>query len=191
MGEMTREQAIEFVRGIPRRAEHEWSESWAVEVDAALAIITAPPKVELVTYRDPDSAIDVGVFVDGVETHGYHHTSIDPGAGHSLSGWLDTRRSFIEGASPAAGELIGKWMDAGAGSSYVEDDSPWFITMATTAPRLGGHVSWSVLRRDYGPAHDGGPWTQRRVKTGLSQDEAQAYVARLQAVALATGVWGQ
>ncbi len=71
---------------------------------------TAPPgpdepRVEVVADRDPDSATEVHVFVDGMPILA-EVTDVDPGRGWVLSDWRDLAAEHAADASPATAELI-------------------------------------------------------------------------------------
>ena len=77
------------------------------------------PRIEVVSYRDPDNATELRVFCDGVETAAFEWCEADPGAGHTLSDWRDTARDYARHASPAAARIIREYWHSGETSEYV------------------------------------------------------------------------
>ncbi|WP_019819461.1 hypothetical protein [Saccharomonospora saliphila] len=76
------------------------------------------PRVEVVTNRDPDSATEVHVFVDGVPILA-ELTDVDPGRGWVLSDWRALAAEHAADASPAAAELITQLFRQGESSEFV------------------------------------------------------------------------
>ncbi|MBO0838921.1 MAG: hypothetical protein J2P28_25875 [Actinobacteria bacterium] len=76
-------------------------------------------KVEVIHYRDSDSACDVAVFVDG-EPVDHREVSFDPGAGFTREDWNEIRQEF-EGLSPAARAVAEHWFDMASESKYITD----------------------------------------------------------------------
>lgn len=83
--------------------------------------ITTPerPRVEIVSYRNPDANTDLHLFVNGVEVTDYSWTEADPGAGHDIEDWRESRDAAMRDASPAAAELIQRFYDAGEDSEFI------------------------------------------------------------------------
>jgi hypothetical protein len=83
--------------------------------------ITTPdrPRIEIVSYRDPDAKTYLHLFVDGVEITDYAWTEADPGAGHDIEHWRESRDAAIRDASPAAAELIQRLYDASEDSEFI------------------------------------------------------------------------
>lgn len=48
-------------------------------------------RIEILHVRDPDSACEVRVWVDGVETTDFEHEDIDPGRGYVREDWQESR----------------------------------------------------------------------------------------------------
>lgn len=87
-------------------------------------------RVEIMHYRDPDSACHFTVLLDGepVDVQSRHVTivSVDPGAGHYLSDWENARDEEIaegveRGYTDAFMSVIAQAYDQGAQSEYVEE----------------------------------------------------------------------
>lgn len=76
------------------------------------------PRVEVVADRDPDSATEVHVFVDGVPVLA-ELTDVDPGRGWVLSDWRELAAEHAAAASPAAAELITQLFQEGESSEFV------------------------------------------------------------------------
>jgi hypothetical protein len=83
--------------------------------------VTRPdrPRVEVVSYRDPDADTDLHLFVDGAEITNFSWTEADPGAGHDIDDWRESRDVAMRDASPAAAEVIQRFYDAGEDSEFV------------------------------------------------------------------------
>lgn len=77
------------------------------------------PRIEIVSYRDPDSPTELRVFCDGVETTAFEWCEADPGAGHTLADWRDTAHHYARQASPAAARVIRDYWHSGETSEYV------------------------------------------------------------------------
>lgn len=89
--------------------------------------------VEIVHYRDPDSACDVAVFVDGIEVNerarlfaddSVRYISIDPGAGYARSDWKAARAEDTEGplSDDARAKVVACYDDADE-SKYIDEDA--------------------------------------------------------------------
>lgn len=96
-------------------AEHATGADAAEPTDSAMR----SPRIEIVSYRDPDNATELRVFCDGVETTAFEWCEADPGAGHTVADWRGAARSNVDGASPAAAEAIRTYWASGEGSQYV------------------------------------------------------------------------
>lgn len=93
-------------------------------------------RIEVVGYRDPDASTDIAVFVDG-KPFNAEVLIVDPGAGHELSTWRESRDEHAAAASPAASELIRQNYDAGEETDGVEgedEDSGYGICLTCSAP---------------------------------------------------------
>lgn len=80
------------------------------------------PRIEIVSYRDPDNETELRIFVDGQERTDFDWCEADPGAGHVLSEWRQTGAEYASSATPAAAERIREFWSAGEASEYVEGD---------------------------------------------------------------------
>lgn len=90
-------------------------------------------QVEAVVVRDPDGAVDVRVFIDGVETP-VTELTIDAGAGWSWADWKRSRDRNLSAASPSAGQvLLAAYADP-AGGRYVADrgETQWLDGVLST-----------------------------------------------------------
>lgn len=86
------------------------------------------PRVEIIMFRDPDSATDVRVFVDGVDcTESATIEDVDPGAGYergeyeAVTDELELMPHGDDGTlSPAARAVLVQWRrDAAESSPYI------------------------------------------------------------------------
>lgn len=120
MSGMTRDEAVAFIRSIPRRAEHEWTEEWGGMVDAALDVLTAPPRIEMIVVRDPDSETEVQTFVNGAPIGKAVEYHLDPGAGYERYDWTVGALAELAVATPGPvrDALVRAYKDADD-SSYI------------------------------------------------------------------------
>jgi hypothetical protein len=82
-------------------------------------------RIEILHQRDPDSECDVRLFLDGAEvTDEIEFVDVDPGRGHDIEDWLESKRFAMDGASAAAAAAVADAYDAGSHSPYVEGDLP-------------------------------------------------------------------
>ena len=81
------------------------------------------PIIEVLHERDPDSECSVRVFVNGVETTSFM-VDVDPGRGHLLSDWRESKEYAVENAATeASAAAVAEAYDAGEENQYVEDDT--------------------------------------------------------------------
>jgi hypothetical protein len=80
-------------------------------------------KVEILHLRDPDSACDVVVYIDGVAIEATSFVDIDPGHGYERSEWVEDREHHASDASYSEAfrmAVLGAH-DIAATSKYIED----------------------------------------------------------------------
>lgn len=82
-------------------------------------------KIELVVTRDPDSADEVDIYIDGVpigqtdiEVAEFH---VDAGAGHDWEDWVDSHADSVARASGAVAAILRELALDAPGSQYIED----------------------------------------------------------------------
>lgn len=80
--------------------------------------LVSEPRVEVIADRDPDSATEVHVVVDGVPVLA-ELTDVDPGRGWVLSDWRELAAEHAAEASPAAAELITQLFQQREASEFV------------------------------------------------------------------------
>lgn len=86
-----------------------------------------PPRVEIITVRDPDGGTDVHLLVDGVEI-AFEEYGIDAGHGWEWEDWKEARDANLESASPGARRILENWYASPPGGKYIEgkpDGEPW------------------------------------------------------------------
>lgn len=87
--------------------------------------VTSPPRIEVLTVRDPDGGTNVALFVDGVRASAYTEEAIDVGWGHQRSEW-DAHTKAIEddeGYSPAFKAAVLSAREDWSDSKYITDDT--------------------------------------------------------------------
>lgn len=82
----------------------------------------------MVVYRDPDNGTEVAVFVDGRRDENVGITVVDPGRGHTRADWDDSAALALEGASPAAVELLTDWYAQAENSPHITGDHRHSLT---------------------------------------------------------------
>jgi len=100
-----------------------WLEEAADAVRAAAGTAKDLPKIEVLVIRDPDSADDVTLFVDGEPVSAtYEH--VDPGAGYEIEDWREHTASVQGNAEYSEGfkRAVVSARDAAESSSYIEGD---------------------------------------------------------------------
>jgi hypothetical protein len=101
-----------------------WFNLTREQLEQIQRIVTGtPPKLEILTVRDPDSATDVYMWVDGEQSVHYESDDVDPGAGHQIEDWLGEQVQVLmsghsESFKTAALEAYQRYDD----SSWVEGD---------------------------------------------------------------------
>lgn len=81
------------------------------------------PRIEILHERDPDSECSTRLFLNGSEvTEGIESVDVDPGRGHTIDDWLESKAFAMEGASEAFAAAVGEAYDTGAESQYVEGE---------------------------------------------------------------------
>lgn len=77
-------------------------------------------RIEVIHVRDPDSACEIEVYVDGVLV-AHEEYNCDAGAGYLRQDWDETTEVLAERASANVGRRIKKVRDdAAASSAYIE-----------------------------------------------------------------------
>ncbi len=80
-------------------------------------------RIEILHHRDPDSECSVRLFVDGTEvTEGVELVDVDPGRGHMIEDWLESKEYAMDGATEAFAAAVAEAYDTGAESQYVEGE---------------------------------------------------------------------
>jgi hypothetical protein len=87
-----------------------------------------PPRIEILTVRDPDGPTYVQMFVDGVETSGYTEYDVDAGAGHMRSDWDATTAEIKadEALTPAFKAAVLAARAEPPGRKYIVDDDDYY-----------------------------------------------------------------
>jgi hypothetical protein len=79
-----------------------------------------PPRIEIVTLRDPDASTEVWLFIDG-EQVSFEENHIDAGAGYEWSDWVASRASDIASASDKVAALLYGMAVDPPGDEYIDD----------------------------------------------------------------------
>lgn len=77
-------------------------------------------RLEMVLVQDPDGGTETTVFLDGAVLQGIDEYVVDVGRGHTYSDWIEARDDALEGASPAAAELLRTSYDYPPGYKYID-----------------------------------------------------------------------
>lgn len=81
------------------------------------------PRIEIVHYRDSDSACDMRIFIDGVESYDTVTTyEFDPGAGHQCSDLTFGMEEELAAASDAVRPLVQSFYESALRDKYTEHD---------------------------------------------------------------------
>lgn len=78
-------------------------------------------KIQILHSRDPDSACDLLVYVDGVRATDVELEDIDPGRGYSKSDWQE-RIDAYNGDTTEFGQQAQSWLVEAADSQYIVED---------------------------------------------------------------------
>lgn len=82
-------------------------------------------KIELVVTRDPDSADEVDIFIDGVPVDKtdivVEEFHIDAGAGRHWDDWIDSRAENVARASGPVASILRELALDPPGGEYIED----------------------------------------------------------------------
>lgn len=77
-------------------------------------------KVQILHSRDPDSACDIVVYVDGVLATDVEVEDIDPGRGYSAADWQE--RIDSTDTNTPFGQQAKAWLEEAADSQYIVED---------------------------------------------------------------------
>lgn len=96
--------------------------------------------IELIHMRDPDSACDHILYVNGEEYHGNVRVySIDAGAGYTFEDWAEQAASVKAEASPAVWRSLAPAFADPSGVDYIDgwpDDPEWVDHLDPTDENL-------------------------------------------------------
>jgi hypothetical protein len=156
-------------------------------------------KIEILAHRNPDGPGSLDVFIDGVKVDDYAEHWVDPGAGHMLSEWRETRASMAgdERLSPAYRAAVVQAMADVENSEYIVDDRepPWDVAWT-----LHDSNELVALWQDYANLHenekdqlDGFACEQvsRALVTALTEAGWDAWLVRGSAPDEADGLLGE